>query len=188
MEHGSVAVEAKGVLEWVPGPSPLPWLALALAVFVAVAAGAGLLARAKDPVLAALVALLLVIDVVHALGVGFEAAGGLADKLRATATGSVYSVPVWIVAIVAVRMLVRRRPDALLAALFAGILVGLLGGLIDITDLNRSQVPFAWPITVVRALVAVTIGLGFGIAAAAGLGLRASSVSRTRPDPVPSSA
>jgi hypothetical protein len=168
MQQGSVAIEAKGVLEWVPGPSPFPWLAVALVTLAVVA----LVAR-REPVLAALLALLLVIDVAHAIGVGFEAAGGLGDKLRAMAGGSVYSVPVWIVAAVAVRMLVRRRPDALLGALFAGILLALLGGLIDITDLSRSQVPFAGPVVVVRAMVALTIGLGFGIAAAAGLGLRA---------------
>jgi hypothetical protein len=132
----------------------------------------------REPVLAALLALLLVIDVAHAIGVGFEAAGGFGDKLRALATGSVYSIPVWIVAAVAVRMLVRRRPDSLLGALFGGILLALLGGMIDLTDLSRSQVPFAGPVVVVRVMVALTIGLGFGIAAAAGLRLRASLPER----------
>jgi hypothetical protein len=171
LQQGSTNITVGGTLDWVPGPSPTRWLLVALAL-AAVGAGAGFVGRrARGPVLAVLVAVLVVSDVVHSVGVGFVRAGTLGDKLGALLATSVYSIPIWLVGLAGVVMHLRRSRDADLATLFAGILVAVVGGLVDVGALSRSQVPFVWSTALVRWLVAAAIGLGAGLAIAAAVGL-----------------
>ena len=165
LRQGATPVVVSGDLTWVPGPSPLPW-----AVLIAALVAVGLLvgrSRQWAPALSALVGLLLVVDVVHSVGIAFAAAGTTGTHLIRLLTGSLLSIPVWAVALLAIRWLSRKDLDGTHAAAFAGIFIALLGGVSDVTVLYRSQVPFAFSISMARLLVALTIGLGGAIVAAA---------------------
>ena len=170
MQMGARTVAATGDLVWVPGPSPLPWLVLALALLAGVAG----LARRQPwgPALAIVVALLVAADVVHALGIGFSRAGPIGTKLAEAAAGSFLSIIGWACGVVAVAMLARRRPVGLLAGGFAGLFIALFGGVADLSDLTRSQVPFAWGPNLARLLVSVSLGGGLGLVGAAVVGVR----------------
>ena len=165
LRQGATPVVVSGDLTWVPGPTPLPWVLL-IAALVAVGLLVGR-SRQWGPALSALVVLLLVVDVVHSVGIAFAAAGTTGTHLIRLLTGSLLSIPVWAVGLLAVRWLSRKDLDGTHAAAFAGIFIALLGGVSDVTVLYRSQVPFAFSISMARLLVALTIGLGGAIVAAA---------------------
>lgn len=170
MRWNAKGVVASGDLRWVPGPSPVPWLALMPILFLAVAAS-GLLSSASR-VLAPIAAVVVVGDVVHAIGVAGVRAGPLVTKVAALLAGSFYSVLAWIAGIMAIRWLRMGRPEGFVAAGLAGVWVALFGGLADVADLSRSQVPFTWGAGLARPLVTVSIGAGLGLAAAAVIAVR----------------
>ena len=153
-----------GQLTWVPGPSPAPWLGLMAAAFAAVAA-LGLMRR-WGPALAGAVALVLGADLLHALGAALASPGGLGAQLGRVVSGSFYAIFGWLLAGVALRLLVRGRVDGLYAGVFAGLSIGVFGGLLDVTTLSRSGAPFALPLPLVRTCIALAAGGGFGLAAA----------------------
>jgi hypothetical protein len=164
---GTEPVAVKGDLVWEPGPSGLPWFGLIVVLFAVVVAigwGAG-----WAPGLAAVTALLLVIDVFHAVGLGLANAGGLGYRLSKTITQGPYAVAGWVIGILSILWLLRRRSDGLSLAALTGLLIALLGGLSDVTALYRSEVPFAFGAALARLAVSTSIGLGFGLAVAAGL-------------------
>jgi hypothetical protein len=162
------SIVVTGNLVYVPGPSPAPWIAVIAVSFVA-AAVAGLTRRWRM-VIAVLAAVIVVVDLAHASGVALAAAdtGG---KVTAFFRGSLYSFVAWAAGIWSVVLLRQRRTDGLFAAGFAGLLVAIAGGLVDIGDLTHSQVPFAGSAGLARALVALSLGLGLGVTAACGLAL-----------------
>jgi hypothetical protein len=157
-------------LTWIPGHSPLPWLLLALALAVAAVALGGF-GYWGSP-LAILVAVLTINDFYHAVGIAWSYGGGFSTKLGKFFSGSFYSIIGWVLGVLAVWLLIRRKVDGLYAAVFAGVSAALFTGLLDITVLSRSQAPFNGSITVDRLTVAVSLGLGVGIAVAALLALR----------------
>jgi hypothetical protein len=164
LRHGATPVVASGNLLWVPGPSPLPWV-----VLIGVLVAAGLLiagSRQWARALSVMVALLIAVDVVHSVGIAFAAAGTTASHVGRLVTGSLLSLPVWAVGVLAIRWLSRKDLDGTISAGFAGVFIAVLGGLSDVTVLYRSEVPFAWSPSVARLLVALTIGLGGAIVAA----------------------
>jgi hypothetical protein len=169
MQWNGQTVAAVGDLVWVPGPSPLPWVLLIVAALVVVALAG--LTRAWAPLIAGALVAVVGVDVVHAAGVGFAAAGTTAAKLARLVSGSFFSVVAWVVAVVAIKYLVRRSPDGLLLAAFAGVVIALFGGVADLSALSRSQVPFAFSPAVARAAVSLTTGLGFGVAVGAVLAI-----------------
>ncbi|MGH9139431.1 MAG: hypothetical protein ACRD0G_20665 [Acidimicrobiales bacterium] len=183
MRMGDQTIEATGDLVWVPGPSPVPWLVLAaaLAAGVALLAVTPVWARALAVVLAAAA----VIDIIHAVGIGWAKAGGVGTKVGQLASGSFYALVAWIAAGIGVWLLARRKPEGLLAAGFAGAFITLFGGIVDFSDLTRSQVPFAWSATLARLLVAASLGIGVGLVIAAVLGVRRYPIARPIPDPAP---
>jgi hypothetical protein len=157
-------------LTWIPGQSPGPWLLLALGLAV-VAAALGVFGYWGPP-LAILVGVLTVNDFYHAAGIAWSYGGGLWAKPGKFFSGSFCSTIGWVLGILAVWLLARRRVDGLYAAVFAGISAALFTGLLDITVLSRSQAPFDGLIGVDQLTVAVSLGLGVGVATAAFLTLR----------------
>ena len=163
-------ITVTGTLTWIPGPSPVPWLFLAAALVVG-----GLLVGALGAwglPLAALTLVLTANDAYHAWAIGWSAAGGVGAKLGRFFAGSFYSVIGWVLGLLAVWLLARKRIDGLYAAAFAGVSAALFGGLLDVTTLARSQAPFDGSIGVDRITVAVSLGLGVGVAAGAVAALR----------------
>jgi hypothetical protein len=161
MRMGGDVIRVRGDLRWVPGPTPLPWFALVSLVFVAVVAFG--LAWRPPSGLAVVLATLLVIDVVHAIGIGWTKAGTTSDRLSQVVSSSPFSPVVWAVTIAALFLLGRTRRAGLVVAAIAGALVALCGGVMDLTDLSRSQIPFAWSADASRTFVAVSVGAGFGV-------------------------
>ena len=159
-----------GQLAWVPGPSPLPWALLALALMgVAIAVAF----HPRWPVLiSALVAVLVVTDMVHAFGIGLATAGGLGTQLSKVVVGSFFSLFAWVAGVVGIAALLRRNTDGLFAVIFSAVVIALFGGLNDLSDLFRSQVPYAWSASLARLTVAVSLGLGIGLVIASVLILR----------------
>ncbi|MFM7225368.1 MAG: hypothetical protein ACKO1Y_08080 [Actinomycetota bacterium] len=149
-------------IDWVPGPSPGPWIALAVAlglVGLAIAAVGG--ARRA---LAGVIALLVVVDIVHAVSYARARPGSTVDAFVRILTGSFASVVVWIVAVPTVVALWRRRTAGLYGAVLVGLMVALVGGLTDADALTRSQIPTAGPALLARLEVVIALGLGFGVA------------------------
>ncbi|HVW31439.1 MAG TPA: hypothetical protein VHL53_02765 [Acidimicrobiia bacterium] len=169
LKRGPESIVVKGDLVWQPGSSGLPWYLLALVLAAAVVVIGR--SRAWTVGLAAVTAVLVAIDVFHAVGLGLANAGGLGYRLTKAVTQSPFSVLGWAAGIVAVVWLLRRRPDGLSAAALAGLLVALLGGVGDMTAFSRSEVPFGFGAAAARLAIAASIGLGFGLALIAALRL-----------------
>jgi hypothetical protein len=168
--QGDSHIALTGRLTWVPGQSPGPWLLLALGLAV-VAAALGVFGYWGLP-LAVLVAVLTINDFYHAVGIAWSFSGGFWTKVGKLFSGSFYSTIGWVLGILAVWLLAKRRVDGLYAAVFAGISAALFTGLLDITVLSRSQAPFNGLIGVDQLTVAVSLGLGVGVATAAFVALR----------------
>jgi hypothetical protein len=168
--QGDTRIALTGRLTWVPGQNPGPWLLLALALAV-LAAALGVFGYWGVP-LAVLVAVLTINDFYHAIGIAWSFGGGFWTKFGKFFSGSFYSTIGWVLGVLAIWLLVRRRVDGLYAAVFAGISAALFTGLLDITVLSRSQAPFDGLIGVDQLTVAVSLGLGVGIATAAFIALR----------------
>ncbi|MCZ7527665.1 MAG: hypothetical protein M5U14_15560 [Acidimicrobiia bacterium] len=156
-----------GDVVWVPGPSPWPWVAGALAIAAAVV----ILARTRwwPGVLAATLALLVVIEAVHVVGLWGASSAPAGSKLVASSY-SLLGIGVGVGALV---VLLRRDPwDAVPALLVAGVFLFVAGGLSDVTSLTRSQLPTTLSPGTARAGVAATLGLGGGLVAGAAMHLR----------------
>ena len=148
-------------LDWVPGPSGLPWIPALVALFAAGALGAMLAGRWRT--LAALLVLLVVSDIAHAIGFEIPRPGGNPTKLVQFLGGSFVSIAVWIAAVPTVIALLRRRAEALYGVVFVALLVALIGGATDLSALWKSQLPDAGPAWLTRIEVVVALGLGGGI-------------------------
>ncbi|MEW6475191.1 MAG: hypothetical protein AB1679_23290 [Actinomycetota bacterium] len=163
IRHGSTTIEARGDLRWIPGSSPVPWLVIAGLLLAATVAA--FRRRPSGPAIAVAAGLLLTLDVVHALGTSFAVTAPASDQLARALTSSVISPVAWILGGVGVWMLLTSRPGLPLVAGAAAI-VALSGGLADLADLSRSQIPFAWSAPAARLLVATSLGAGLGLAVA----------------------
>lgn len=169
---GSTKVTAKGQLLWVPGPSPLPWLGLAVLVFgLLVVSGALLGERSFRWVFGVAVALVLAADVVHTIGSARVVESSLLAQVGSGVTSSPTVLLAWVAAAAAVVLLVwrgsERETEAMLAGGFAGAVLALFGGVMELSTLSRSQVPFAGAHALARLSVAVSLGAGFGLLVAA---------------------
>jgi hypothetical protein len=162
--RGSQRAVVFGQLTWVPGPSPAPWFGVLAGSFVGVGA-LGLLRHWGRP-LAAVTAVVLAVDVVHALSVAFAFAGGLATHLGKLVTGGFYGIVGWGLAVLAIRLLRRGKVDGLYAGVFAGLSMAVFGGLLDLAKLSRSVSLSTLPLGIARLCVAVSAGAGLGLAAA----------------------
>jgi hypothetical protein len=159
LRAGDRPVRVTGDLRWVPGPSPWPWVGLAVGCLL-LALLAGRL-PSWPALLGVLVAVLLVVNVVHTAGVLLGTSGTLLSKVPAL----VLSLAWWALGAVAVWRLLRG-PDAswgLIYLLLTAALVLIAGGLEDMPELVRSQLPGALSDVLARATVAVTLGLALGL-------------------------
>jgi len=178
---GDERLEITGQLVWVPGPSALPWWGVVVALIV-VGAVVGLRPWWGKG-LAVLLGALVLADLIHVIGILGASAGG--PDLAGAGPDLLYSVVGWAVGVAGIVLLWRAKRDGLFAAIFAGVLIAVFGGLSDISVLDRSQVPFAWSAVSARLLVATTLGLGVGVTVGAGLALwrmgafRGASLQRT---------
>ncbi|MCA1674509.1 MAG: hypothetical protein LC799_20735 [Actinobacteria bacterium] len=165
--HGDTPFGVMGELLWVPPPSPLPWLLLALlpvgvaTVLVGAALWVGSRSWWARP-LAAAVALLVVVSAAAVLGRAFEG-----ERLGAGLSRVVASRPLvvlaWLTGGAAIVLLRRGTRAGLYAAIASAVGVGLFGGVPDLSDLFRSQVPSVLPTGLARAAVAWTLGLGLAV-------------------------
>jgi hypothetical protein len=181
---GTQEIVARGELVWEPGPSPLPWFALIIASLAVVVVVGRRPSWAAG--LAAVVAVLLVVDVFHVLGLGLANAGDLGTRLTKSITQSPYQPLAWAIGILAIVWLRRGRTDGLSVAIVAGLQIAFLGGVADLSALSRSEVPFGFAPDLARVAVALSVGLGLGLAVAAGL--RVAGVFGPARDPVPDDA
>ena len=169
-DHGATRIVATGDLTWVPGPSPLPW-AIVAAVLAAVAVAVALASWWAAGV-AVLVVLLVGVDVAHNVGIALAEAGSTGTRVARVVGGGFYSVLAWAAGVLAVVALLRRRAEGLFAVTFCALVVLLFGGLADLSNLYRSQIPFAWDADLARAAVTVSLGLGVGLTVASVMGIR----------------
>jgi hypothetical protein len=182
MKQGNETFTVKGDLVWEPGPSALPWYGLVAALVALVI----VIGRRPNWAtgLAAVAAVLVAVDMFHALGLGLANAGGLGERLAKSVTQAPLALLDWAAGALAIVWLLRRRTDGLTVAVLAGLLVALLGGVSDVSALSRSEVPFGFGAGLARLTVAASLGLGFGLAVAAALRL----AGVWRPSATPASA
>jgi hypothetical protein len=147
----------RGELVHVPGPASWPWLVLALVVATAVVAAGK---RGLVPALGALV----VADVVRVSGLTLA----VADRRVAQAVDvGIVDLVGWGLAILALVRIRRRRTDGVLAAGVTGLLLAIVGGAFDWSDLARSQLAVSTPGSLHRLCITSVAGLGMGVAIAA---------------------
>ena len=168
-------IAVNGVLEWVPSASSRPWVGLILALCLVGPLTA--MTRRWAGALLGLTGLVVVADVVHAVGTGLAYVGSPAHRILLVLGGSYYSIVAWALGAVGIRLLARRSLDGLFAAVFAGLVIGLFGGLTDLGTLVHSQVPFAFGVTTARLLVAVSIGGAAGVIGGAVVAFRRNRAS-----------
>jgi hypothetical protein len=180
VRDGDMTITARGDVRWVPGPSPWPWLALSAVSTVALL----VLIRTRLAVgaVAAALVVVIVVGATHVIGVWGATTLGVGTRLGASA----YALGAVAVAVFALVWLLRRGLHAAAPLLLiTGLFVGIAGGLADLTELSRSQVPTTLPDDVARTGVALALGLGVGLTVTGALRLRASVTSKrysgTRP-------
>ena len=136
--------------------------------------------------LAAVTAVLVAVDVFHVLGLGLANAGDLGYRLTKSITQSPYQPVAWAVGILAIIWLRRGRKEGLSLAAVAGLQIAFLGGVADLSNLSRSEVPFGFAADLARLAVALSVGLGLGLALVAVL--RAAGMFGPARTPAPDDA
>jgi hypothetical protein len=132
--------------------------------------------------LGAALAVLVAVDAVHAVGVAFDYVGSLPHHLLLILATSYYSVIAWVLALFGLRMLLRRNVDGLFPGLFSAFVITVFGGLTDFRVLDRSQAPFAFPVSIERGLVALSIGIGAGVVVGSIVALRRNGAPVASPE------
>jgi hypothetical protein len=158
LRFGNQPVRVSGDLRWVPGPSPWPWVAVAVAwLLLTLVAGRQ---RRWPQLLAALIGLLITVDVVHTVGIWT----GTSASVAAKAYASLGSWAGWVLGGLAIHRLLGPHPRrSSIYLVLGGVLMADVGGIGDLGSLYRSQLAVAFPDPVTRALVATTLGLGVGL-------------------------
>ena len=149
-----------GTLRYVPGPSPLPWFGAAALLLAGVAAAAVLRPRGWRVLVAAALATMVVLDVLHSVGRLTASYRPLDDRLF-----DLLFLPAlgWLAAAVALRKLARRPRQLPTAAGFAGMILFLMGGLGGAGALSNSQIAFSYSPTLARMAVTAALGVGGGL-------------------------
>jgi hypothetical protein len=164
MRLGSQSLALTGDIAYVPGPVAWPWVVGALALAAAVVLAAA--RRDVRRVLLAAVVLLVVVDVVRVLGLTFVVAGGSGAQLRQAVNVGAVDVVAWALGVAALVRLLGHHPDGRLAAGVTGLLLAIVGGALDWSDIGRSQLAVATPDALARLSIAACAGIGAGMALA----------------------
>jgi hypothetical protein len=160
MRAGDKPVVATGRITWVPGPSAVPWLLAALGLFVLTAALGW--RRNWGPSLAAALAVLIAVDVVHSFASATAAADAILVTLARVLGLGFLSTLAWIGGVWAIGRLQRKQELGLVVGALAAFVIALYG-LGDTSVLGRSQVAYLFPAIAARAAVAVSLGCGLGL-------------------------
>jgi hypothetical protein len=166
---------ANGVVEWVPGPSPWPWIAFAVLLVISGFAVARTRRWARWTGVA--LAILMVAEAVHVIGVW----GATTQSQWSDLAQSAYSIGGIALGALALTALLRRGGySGAPLTLCAGLFLGIAGGLADVTTLSHSQLPTTLPDGITRLAVATVLGLGGAVSVVAALHLRAQPRARVR--------
>jgi hypothetical protein len=160
MTLGGDPLVASGDLRWVPPGSPLPWIALAVGS-AALMIGGSITGRWRL-ILGLGTAVLVVVGVVQAIGIAY-APSTTGSPIGRLSSGSLYLLPAWLSGVFGARNLLTKKGDGALAAVLCAVIVGFIGGVLDIGALFSSQVAFAWSSSLARLFVALALGLGVGV-------------------------
>jgi hypothetical protein len=147
----------RGRVDTVPGPNPLWWLGITLALAV----GGYFLGRSRA-LLAGGVVVVTAAHVWHAVGSTLAVTGQSFVPLLVGASG--VGLVSWPLAVVALVAALRGKPAAAFVAAVVGAML-VVAGIPDFDSFRFSQLPFAGPADVDRALVALVLGGGLGLAA-----------------------
>jgi hypothetical protein len=160
-------VVAKGRIIWVPPPSPWPWVAMAVVLAAAVVWASR--TRRWAAVLAGALAVLVVTETLHVIGLWTASTDSFGTKSFA----SIYSIGGIVLALLALWWMWRKGAEsAVPLILLASMFLFVAGGLADVTSLARSQLPTSFAPAFARTLITVTMGVGLGTAVAAAWRLR----------------
>jgi hypothetical protein len=161
VRDGGRTHQIRGDIVYVPGPPTWPWYLAALALAAAVVA----LGRRKlRTTLLVALAVLVVADVTRVLGLSLVVVGTAGDRFRQGANVGTVDLVGWGLAVAAAVRLLGRRPDGRVAAGLAGLVLAIVGGVLEWGDLGRSQLAVSTPTGVARAVIAVVAGVGLGVA------------------------
>lgn len=180
----TVAYEATVEVRWVPGPSKLPWIAGSAVLAIGVAAMSAVVGRSDRgrtrlrPVVLVCVVALVIADVVHLIGISLGIRGTFSQGLTRMIGIGFPSFAAWIASAIGMILFLRKRADGLYLVTFGAGLMAMVGGFADLSALSSTSVPFAFPTTVARIVITLTIGFG--------VGLVFGGVLLTRPLPDPS--
>ena len=166
-------VTVLGTWDRVPPPSPWPWLG-ALGLLAAAIAAIGWRRNWHRP-MAAVIAGGILAFVLHLLGTGFapQQGGPVFGWIGVGAVGA-FSMLIGAVAVIST---LRRSESAPDRAITVGIMVLLLAAT-DISVLWNSQLPFAGPAVLDRALTAIAYATALGLLVAGGRLVRDRSLVR----------
>lgn len=164
MRLGAQHVALTGDIVYVPGPPVWPWILGALLLAGLVVMGASRVGARR--VLLAAVAVIVLLDVVRVVGLTFVVAGGAHAQARQAVNVGAVDLVAWGLGIAAAVRLLGRKPDGPIAAGVTGLLLATVGGVLDWSDLGRSQLAVATPAVLARACIAGCAGIGAGMAAA----------------------
>lgn len=163
--QGEKDVVAAGNLKWVPGPNPLPWWLLIAAVGAIGLAGlTGWSRRGRARVVFAMLCLTLVgLDLARLAGVTLGGYGPAGLRVLETAYRVLPHLAGWLPLVWSVVRASRRRRLPLGLAAFGASVILVANFVSGVEDLGASQMIFAGPQTVGRALVAGALGCGVAV-------------------------
>jgi hypothetical protein len=167
--HGT-RYSVAGTVRWIPGPGALPWLVIALAAALILIA----LSRTRFaiPVITGALALLLVSEVLHVIGLWNASSTDSIGRLLVV----VYSLGGILIAAIAILWMQRASVwNSMPIVLIAGVFLLISGGLVGVTVLDKSQLPTTMPYLLARLSVTLSLGLGAGLIVASGWRLRTPS-------------
>jgi hypothetical protein len=173
LRAGDRTVRASGELVYVPPSSVWPFVAVAVALALVVI----LLSRTERwrASLAVALAVMVVSDLLHVVGLWDATTASTGSKLAASA----YALVGVALGVLALGWMWRKGADAAMPfVLIAAIFIFFAGGLADVATIGHSQIPTTLAPTIARVLVCVNLGLGAGVATGAALHLRSAARAR----------
>jgi len=169
-----------------PETSATPYIVLAMVLAAAVILS---LRWTTTTTTLAILAGLVVADVLRVYGIGFGTPTWLASRWEVLREQGPLPIVGWGMAITALVLRARRRRfEALAATVVAAAVIAFGGGILELDDLAASRLASALPDTVTRTIVAAVLGTGLGLTARALLEVRLATSRPAPPAPRSDSA